>query len=408
METKKTPVKAFHYIFTCIIIYITDSLLFGTNGSEIFRGISRYGIVLLGVGMIIRAERLKKEKFELLPFFLSMSVAVSLMLSKRISNGFFYYTMIASIWVAYLFARECTFEQFSYCFCKFMRIIAVVSLICWALSGVIKAMPLPVITNTVGVKYKTLILTNVPMSDSLARRNMGPFWEPGAYQVYLNIALFLALFIEKKNNKLFDAALFVGTCVSTFSGAALIPAVMTIAAYAIEKKQMSSFFLVVIIGAGMIYLYNGGFLGEVTDKLTNTAETNSIVYRWIGIEGAVKGFLENPLFGSSPQMNEYIKATLAYKYLGHYYSSNTNTYLNYFAYFGFFVGGFMLLRAYNLFRKNITSFTAVMLAFGAYFISTSNEELMTSMIIIALTFLQSENTNYMKDAEGELNEGSAS
>ncbi len=399
-------VKSFHYIFTFIIIYITDSLLFGTNSSQVFRGISRYGIVLLGVAMIVRAERVKKEKFDLLPFFLSMSIAVTLMISRRIASGYFYYTMIASIWVAYLYARECTLEQFSYCFCKFMRIIAITSLICWALSGVISSLQfIPTVINTVGARYKTLILTSVPMRADVARRNMGPFWEPGAYQVYLNIALFFALFIEKKNNKLFDAVLFVGTCISTYSGAALIPAVMTIAAYAIEKKQMRSFFMVVTIGAGMIFLYNGGFLGEVTDKLTNNAETNSIIYRWIGIEGAIKGFLENPLFGSSPQYNEYIKATLALKYLGSTYSSNANTYLNYFAYFGFFVGGFMLVRAYKLFRENIKSFVAAMLAFAAYFISTSNEELMTSMIIVALTFLQSENARHGKEAEGELSEG---
>lgn len=377
-----------HYLFTFFIIYITDSLLFGANEMMLFKGIQRFGVIIVAVAMVVHEEQVKKKKFDLLPLFLTACMAMTMMLSGRITNGYFYYTMIASFWFAYLFARKCTLEQFSYCFCKYMRIIAIVSLIGWFFSDIIKNIPaIPVVTNTVGAKYKTLILTSIPMKGGISSRNMGPFWEPGAYQVYLNLALFFALFIEKDNNKAKDGLLFIATCLTTKSGASLIPIVLILCAYTFEKKQLKTFFMVAIFGTLIILMFNTGMFGDITAKMTNQAETNSIIYRWIGIEGSIKGFADSPLFGNTPEMNEYIKARLALKYTGKAYASNTNTYLNFFAYFGIFLGSFMSIRTYKLAKNSAKSLFAGFLVFLAIFISTSNENMMKSLIIMVLAFL---------------------
>lgn len=405
-KTIRQRIAPMNFLLTLTIIYITDSLLFATNASRAFVAAGRFGVIILAAVMLIRSERIKREKFGLVPVFLSVSIGTTMILSHRISNGYFYYTMIASIWFAYFYAREYSLEDFSYAFCKIMRVIAVVSLIAWLFAEPITSMGfIPVVNNSNGVPYKTLLFTNIPMSLHYAQRNMGPFWEPGAYQVYLNIALFLVLFVEKNNKKVFDSALFVITCLTTKSGAALAPMVMTICAYAIEERQIKSFFTVAILGSVIVYMFSTGMFDDITDKMSGNAETNSIIYRQIGIEGALKGFLANPVFGSSPAENEYIKMQLAIEKLGSTYSSNTNTYINYFAYFGIFVGGYMFIRAYKLFRKNATSLLASLLAFGAYFIATSNEELMTSLLIIVLTFLENEETLNKSKVKEELYEG---
>lgn len=405
-KTIQQKIAPMNFLLTLTIIYITDSLLFATNANRIFIAIGRFGVIILAAVMLVRSERIKREKFGLVPIFLSVSIGITALVSHHLSSRYFYYTMVASIWFAYFYAREYSLEEFSHAFCKIMRIIAIVSLIGWLFAGVITSVGfIPTIKNTVGASFKTLFFTNVQMNLSHAKRNMGPFWEPGAYQVYLNIALFLVLFVEKNNKKVFDSALFVITCLTTKSGAALAPMVMTICAYAIEERQIKSFFTVAILGSLIVYMFSTGMFDDITDKMAGNVETNSMAYRQIGMEGALKGFLENPVFGSSPAENEYIKMQLAIEKLGSTYSSNTNTYLNYFAYFGIFVGGYMFVRAGKLFRKTVTSLPASILAFGAYFIATSNEELMTSLLIIVLTFLEKEEALNKSKVKEELYEG---
>lgn len=382
------------YIAVFFIIYITDSLIFATNEAMLFLYVKRFGVVIVTMVMLFYKAFIKRDTVNLIVISLSFSILCSAINSNRIVNGYSYYTMIACLWFGYLFSKDYSLEQFSYCYCKIMRMIAIVSLVGWLFAPLITSIDaIPVITNTVGYKYKTLILTAIPMIKHHATRNMGPFWEPGAYQVYLNMALFFTLFIEKNRKKTFDVILFVITCLSTLSGAALIPMLLMITAYAFENKKIKNFGFSVVILSIILILFATGSFDEVTEKMNQQDNTNSVVYRWIGIEGGIKGFLNNPIVGSTPEQNEQIKSELAMKYLGQTYASNTNTFVNYFAYYGIFVGGFMLIRAYKLFRCNMTSTFAALMCFTAFIFITSNENMMDSLMIVVLLFLKSERTN---------------
>ena len=396
-------VNKWSYVMAFIIIYLTDSLFFATNGMREIIAVKRIGVVVIAGLMLLRAETIKKQKYDLIMFFLSCSVLASMALARNVAQGYSYYTMVASLWFGYLYCREYSLEQFSHCYCNIMRIIAVVSLIGWLFaSEIISIGAIPTITNTVGVRYKMLFFTCIPTSMSLIGRNMGPFWEPGAYQIYLNVALFFSLFIQKNRFRILDCILFIIACITTKSGAALAPIALLLAAYTFEKKHIKSFFAVFLLSVLIVVLFNTGMFNDITEKMAGDAETNSITYRWIGIEGAIRGFLNNPLFGSTPLKNEQIKQALAMKYLGQRYASNTNTFLNYFAYYGILVGGFMLVRSYRLFRTNMKSFLAAVLAFSAYFISTSNENMMASLLIVTLTFLKSERMMQREEKTEEL------
>lgn len=189
-----------------VIIYITDTLMFATNSVCAFLYVKRFGVIFIAAAMVLYRNAKNREGIQPVIIFLSGSIMISAILAGRFTTGYSYYTMIACIWLAYLFSREYSVEQFSYCFCRVMRIIAIVSLIGWLFASMITSVgAIPVITNTVGVKYKNLFLTVVPVLAHHAKRNMGPFWEPGAYQVYLNVALYFTLFIEKHKKKALDA-----------------------------------------------------------------------------------------------------------------------------------------------------------------------------------------------------------
>ena len=281
-------VNKWSYVMAFIIIYLTDSLFFATNGMREIIAVKRIGVVVIAGLMLLRAETIKKQKYDLIMFFLSCSVLASMALARNVAQGYSYYTMVASLWFGYLYCREYSLEQFSHCYCNIMRIIAVVSLIGWLFaSEIISIGAIPTITNTVGVRYKMLFFTCIPTSMSLIGRNMGPFWEPGAYQIYLNVALFFSLFIQKNRFRILDCILFIIACITTKSGAALAPIALLLAAYTFEKKHIKSFFAVFLLSVLIVVLFNTGMFNDITEKMAGDAETNSITYRWIGIEGAI-------------------------------------------------------------------------------------------------------------------------
>ena len=379
------------YIWTFIVVYLMDSLLFATNSSTIFYSLKMYGVVALAAILLFRYEFIKKQKTDIIIYFLTLNILASMALAGGLRSGYFYYLMIACIWVAYLLSREYSIEQFSYCYCRIMRVIAIVSLIAWVFSSQIKSIGiLPVITNTVGVRYKFLFFTCVPESMALANRNMGPFWEPGAYQMFLNLALFFTLFVEKHKLRLFDCILLIVTCISTKSGAAFLPIALIIAAYALEKKRIGSFFMVLSLGIVLYIMYNLGMFEQIFEKMGSEHSDNSITYRWIGIETGIRAFLNNPIFGSTLKKTEEIRQSLAMKYLGVRSGSNTNTFMYYFGYYGLLVGWYMISRTFKFFRKNLKSWLATVLVFLGYFISTCNENFMASLVVVMLVFLQSE------------------
>jgi hypothetical protein len=393
-DNRNLKITSLTYVGVFFVIYITDTLLFATNAARLFLFAKRFGVVIVTMIMFFYKAFVKKDTVNLTVIFLSCSILCSAINANRIITGYSYYTMIACIWFGYLSSKNWSLEKFSHCYCRIMRIIAIVSLVGWLFASQITSIgAIPVVTNTVGYKYKTLILTAIPMITHHATRNMGPFWEPGAYQVYLNIALFFTLFVEQNRKKTFNVLLFVITCLSTLSGAALIPMLLMIAAYTFENKKVKSFVFSAVILSIILILFATGSFDVVIEKINRQDNTSSAIYRWIGIEGGIKGFLNNPIIGSTPEQNEQIKSELAMKYLGQKYASNTNTFINYFAYYGIFVGGFMLVRAYKLFRYNMTSTFAAWLCFTAFILTTSNENMMDSLMVVALLFLKSETEN---------------
>lgn len=382
--------KAMIYIWTFIIIYITDSLLFATNADRIFININRFGVVFLGMIMFFKKIVLGKKKMSIYMLVLSISIMASAVQANRLTTGYSYYTMIAGLWLSYILSDDISLEDFAHCYCNIMCIIAVVSLVAWVFARQIISMSfLPTITNSVGAKYKFLFLTATIMRPDIAKRNMGPFWEPGAYQVYLTVALFFTLFIDKRKQKTSNIVIFIAASLSTLSGAALIPILILVIAYSLEKKKIKSAIFSFVILCGIGVLFSTGTFDDITTKIRGESENNSITYRLIGMEGAFKGFFENPILGSTPERNEQIKSDLAWENLNQAYASNTNTYINFLAYYGIFVGGFMLIRAFRLFKKNISSPTAAWLCFIAYFLSTSNENMMGSILIVFLAFIKS-------------------
>lgn len=391
MTESKTLIKKLSFRKICvtlsvfIIIYLTDSLLFATSTITYFTLARRVIPVMFAVAMLFCVKHFS------LPF---VAAVVSIMLSMTIylvdNTGYFYISAVALLICGYGYSYLVSLEEFEDAFIKWMRIIAIVSLIAFWLGTTIKSLSfIPTITNSVDNEYKFLFLTNIPVSSSLSRRNLGPFWEPGVYQIYLNMAL---IFVFRRQGKtmLPDAILFVLTLLTTLSGASILPLPFILMAYlvnSLKNKSIKPYIAVfVILLVGVALLQTGAF-DEILEKVFREDDGLSSGFRlgsaWANLVLALK----YPFFGASPAIQDQLRGEIIQSINGVFTEGNTNTMLGYFSYFGIFVGSFFCYKIFGFCRRMSQNILGALCLFVAVFIMTSNENLILSTLPFVLMFL---------------------
>ena len=386
IENKNIPPKRKWVILSVfLIIYLTDTLLFATSTISALTLARRFVPVIIAAIMLFTQKAID---FSLVFVFFSLFISMLL----YYGNLYFYVSAIALLFCGYAYSKYVSLEEFEDAFIKWMRIIAIVSLIGFFFGSVIKTIGfLPTVTNTVYRSYKVLFLTNIPISDSLSRRNLGPFWEPGAYQYYLNIAL---IFVLHKQGKMmwFDTALFLITLLTTMSGAAILPLPFIMLAYIVNNRKANSIkpfiFICAIAILGVILLQTGRF-DEILNKITGEQDDGfsrgfRIGSAWANLQMAIK----YPLFGANPALQDELRLETIQSLNGYATSGNTNTFLGYASYFGVFVGVYLCNKLYGFCRRMSQSGFGTFCLFIALFLMTSNENLILSALLYVLMFLQ--------------------
>lgn len=381
-------------ILILIIIFLTETLLFSTNSSSVFTMVSRGGTVGLAYFMFIRylAKYRGLTKRDLMTFMVIFSILISMVLAGRFFNGYSYITQISCLMFALFFSYECSQECFAEKYIKIMRIIAIASLIGFVFGRIIASIDfIPTITNSAGAVFKTLFITDIPVNSWAQRRNWGPFREPGVFQTYLNIALYFSLFFKNKY-RVFDSILFSITAITTLSGAAFIPIALIISAYVIGKdgesiKKSKIVFCIAII---IISILSSAHYEEMFFKLTGGFESSSFSYRYTSVVVNLKSFIEYPLFGAPPEIQDAARSQMLYLMTGQTKSGTTNTYLTFLSYYGAFVGGFLIYMTWRFLKVHIKSMLPTLLVFAAIIAMTSNENLTASLLICVLPFLMPE------------------
>ena len=113
----------------------------------------------------------------------------------------------------------------------------------------------------------------------LMKRNSGPFWEPGGFAVYLNIALVFNLMNHKR---LFDRpnSLLIGTILTTFSTAGYLTLFLVVIGYLLTNQAIRPavkllWLLVLIPAAGVLYTQTAFLSGKVDQNISLTREDNT-------------------------------------------------------------------------------------------------------------------------------------
>ena len=211
--------------------------------------------------------------------------------------------MLAAWCIGYLFTLFVPYQEFKEVYLSIIRFLAVYSLVTFVLGiilpGVIEI--LPTIEKN-GTTYYN-VLFSVVSGSNFVTRNFGIFWEPGAFSIYLNVALYLELFENKFNIK--RVALLAITVLTTVSTLGIVCMVILFAAFLTTDKEVSSSRvkgLVVTAGAlGLIVLiiYGGDYIYHAFDKLdmSGTTINESTAVRINAIVYPGSAFLENPILG---------------------------------------------------------------------------------------------------------------
>lgn len=260
------------------------------------------------------------------------------------SRVFKYLCITFGIMVVWIYTQKYTVDSFVDSFCKVMFYLALLSLFFYLVFiSFPKAMNSFIVIGKSGKPY-ALLYFYVHKVGSI--RNMGMFWEPGAHQTFLNIALLLE--IIRKEKRILRILIFSITIATTFSSTAFIAMAVSYLFFIIQIKEIRGWkkgivllsvmsIILFFLNADSIISSNSGYsvFGKISDMLNTdksvVGETSTSSIRYYSIVKPIYVFLSNPIIGVGYDNLNY----LLYDYT---HGMNTCTFVNYFALFGAMYG----------------------------------------------------------------------
>lgn len=174
-------------------------------------------------------------------------------------------------------------EKFINYYKKILYFFCIVSLICFTLNCLGIVIPYIKI-NSSGIDGGQVIrvssfiytqLYDVEHNLGLTLRNCGPFWEPGAFQGFINLALLFELYSLRSSNLLFskESIIYIISILTTLSTGGYVTMFFIIGYYIIQSRKISISIKLLFISVTLIifaYLFfNLEFLGEKISRDVN-------------------------------------------------------------------------------------------------------------------------------------------
>lgn len=250
--------------------------------------------------------------------------------------------------------------RFRYAYFDIMYILCYISLIFW----IIGLLVIP-IGFTYQSTIKTLFIFNSYLEDQY--RNVGPFWEPGAFSGYINLTGILFIdslkdlyILNKKKVIIITLALM-----STFSTQGYLVFFLIVISYLIinsKENRIKYVFIIIffLIVSGVLYftiptLHNK--ISEQQERLNDWESEESLrsADRAVTTMVDLSNIKEYPFFGKTDQQELLYEnySTIMYRinYLDGHYGSGSGT-TNYIASYGFVLFVIYILLIYRNFIRN--------------------------------------------------------
>lgn len=340
----------------------------------------------------------KRDVLQVLVFML-----LNMVFSEGISSLINYYyapsmlitgLTVLNLVFAFLFAQVIQESKFRDSFINCVVVISCVSLIAFVLYQVLPQM-IEIFPELISSKGRSgyFLIFAIPSDFSLAgsHRNQGIFWEPGAFQVFVNLAYIFELSNERRKPRIWVLALCLMTVLTTYSTTGIITGILLLLFTLCRGKGalgvMRAAMAVTAIGVAIYYILPRltGFL-----QYTLVSKLEMILSYQLGAQNAASSRIESILY----PVLEFLKspvwgiggagfAELAER-VGH--SMFTCTPVNWFANYGIFYGSVVLVGLWRFFRKGLSSALETVMITGIFLFSISSEALQSDIIVMAMCF----------------------
>lgn len=188
--------KTIDYIVVLMILLMSKTVYFGiVNYWRTFYTFAGIAIVAL----ILNRGKIQKQNFRIFGVFIALDgicTACTVLVYRDMSAPMADIYILLVMLIVVMAVSTLSVERFFQCYTGIMLIVAIESLISYSLYFVNQNIPRDLSlklssgsTSYIASWYHTWGINNV-----LYNRNPGPFWEPGAYQGFLMVALIIVLF----------------------------------------------------------------------------------------------------------------------------------------------------------------------------------------------------------------------
>ncbi len=297
------------FFYHPFVEYLVVYLLIATSGIMFFYKNDEYTVIgfLIG-GLVFFARKKKLHPFFILTLVLFLSIELLQMTYFGSSNFITSIGTIAKLGLAY-FAVVITGKNFADRYIKILYVSAIISLFFYGLTFIpgttsimmFKVAPLfkPIFSiSSFRYAYSAnIIVYNYNYEHVLMMRNVGPFWESGAFGVYLGIAIMLNLIRDKNIFNKINLVLFI-TILTTVSTAAYLALFFFMFAYYLTRRDVK-YKLAYIFIVGALSMYGFFTLPFMQEKIEqNIASSDSTTKSRFGSAKAdIQVFQMSPFFG---------------------------------------------------------------------------------------------------------------
>lgn len=277
-------------IFELIKGYWLIIFLIFSSGS-IF-GISLYyieSVILLFVlsGVVFVKEKLQNptvNRNRIVSVFIlvvSILLIITLNAPEEISS---YFAIVLQVSIAFFITESCRISEMSIKFVNVIKWLAAISLVGFLLYLIFPniALLLPKTEGYSSLEYYNAIVYIFPARAGFGYfvpfyRNIGIFWEPGAYQAFLNIAIIFALnrkdFLENRKNVIWLLIMMI-CIITTFSTTGYIVLAITLIIY---NKRIR---LLIHISRNMKWIATAVLVFAMLLVFTETSAFDFLIVKW--------------------------------------------------------------------------------------------------------------------------------
>jgi len=273
-----------YFIFLYILAISSFEFFFRVNQSATYL---LFPFVTLGI--IYYHERINFSVIIIiLPF-----VFVYIMQTILYGSPFYYAITLAIRLVTIYFSVKIIGIDFLKIFIQTIKIIALVSIVFYLLQyiGFTNNLMISLSHNITNLDSDPLRVIDRPniiiytiqteKNNLMLYRNSGPFWEPGLYSVYLNIALFLNLFIKKR---IFNKTnlLFILSIITAFSTMGTIALLINLSLFGLLNKSLSFPIRVLVFSLLITTISAISSLPFMTEKINEQIADSDVSYSRFG------------------------------------------------------------------------------------------------------------------------------